>query len=447
MRFLLFFFLFSGTGIGLQAQHNLVYNGSFEEETPSPVIRQWNPSPLPGTLLVEGWITPTAGSADYFNSETSTLGGHPIAKARSGEGRAAFIAATQHDKKGRKYKEYVQGWLTEPLEEDVLYCVKFYVAPDQASRYATDSIGIYFSPHPFAQEHTGLLRVNPHVLDPGFVTGSTQWTEISGTYLAQGGERFLIIGSFSGKERTSLKKLGTSRKKRALLNPARKHAYYYLDDVSVSRATDSLCGTAVTKASGTDKRLVLMIDVSASMAQQGVLDSVKRYIAQYKQDLPASTEVAVITFSDRPQLLVPFTPVNAIHFSQIDSLKAAGSTRTALSLDFLHDFLRTPRPDTLLTSVVFFTDGNDEIPPAQAAKLKALHREGNVRFSAVQFGSKTNPDLQKLSRQTQGFYLISSKPEKPGLSLPVQAIAETEKTTYTQPQRGLILRQLFKRKW
>jgi hypothetical protein len=62
---------------------NLVKNPGFESST-TPVISTWLKENPVGTKLVDGWITPTLATPDYYNSDQSLCDGFPVAIARSG---------------------------------------------------------------------------------------------------------------------------------------------------------------------------------------------------------------------------------------------------------------------------------------------------------------------------------------------------------------------------
>ncbi|HLG03778.1 MAG TPA: hypothetical protein VI731_09305, partial [Bacteroidia bacterium] len=104
MRFLLTTLLL--LTIRLTAQ-NLVVNPGFESAT-YPPIETWPRENSPGTKVVEGWVTPTPATPDYYNSNRSVCDGFPLALARTGEGRCAFIAGmTIPLPNVRNYKEYL----------------------------------------------------------------------------------------------------------------------------------------------------------------------------------------------------------------------------------------------------------------------------------------------------------------------------------------------------
>jgi hypothetical protein len=79
----------------IHAQENLVFNPSAEETEKSKPIHFYNTVyNQPGVYFVDGWFNPNGSSADYYNRDKSTLKGHGMNKARTGEGRLAIVASS-----------------------------------------------------------------------------------------------------------------------------------------------------------------------------------------------------------------------------------------------------------------------------------------------------------------------------------------------------------------
>ena len=122
--------------------------------------------------------------------------------------------------------------LLEPLQADTAYCVKFYLC--LAEFYylcATSNVGVHFSTDSIYCSCADTLSVTPQVVhDPAVILQDTMnWMEVSGTYVAQGGERFIAIGNFLPNALTNV----------VLESPPgfTNIAYYYLEDVSVERCS------------------------------------------------------------------------------------------------------------------------------------------------------------------------------------------------------------------
>lgn len=389
------------------AQENLVYNPSAEETEKSKPIHFYNTVyDQPGIYFVDGWFNPTGASADYYNREKSTLKGHGMNKARSGEGRLAIVASSMawYDTVNT-YKEYVMGQLIRPLDSGKTYRVEFFVVLSGQSRYAADELGAFFSDKPVSYVGKNKLPVEPQIkTEKGvYITEQYRWTRISGTFVAQGGERYITIGSFNGKGRESLKKMGIKRRKKSITNPTRRLAYYYIDDVCVSEVVpNTTCACESKKTVSKYKRMALMVDISGSMAQHGKLDSVKAAIKQFVSKIPAETEISIITFSDQPEVLLPFTKAGdqALIMAKIDGLKAGGYTNFRKPLELAYkEFTQKGE-----NAIVLFTDGVFLVDAPSEALVKRGKKEKNISFTVFHFGDRENQDLRKLGQLSDGSY-------------------------------------------
>ena len=97
------------------------------------------------------------------------------------------------------YREYLQAQLSSPLVNGNTYTVSFWVSLGDTSLYAIDRIGAHFAVGQIGPlAGYGPLAVTPQVESPVNVplNNSTGWTQISGTFVAAGGEDHIVIGSF-----------------------------------------------------------------------------------------------------------------------------------------------------------------------------------------------------------------------------------------------------------
>jgi len=212
---------------GAVAAPNLIPNPSFEINSSCPT--GLSSSQIAGVTI---WTAPTTGSPDYFHvcavSSTgvsipvNTFGNQP---ARTGTAYAGFILRPQN-----QYREYLETPLSAPLTAGTVYNVSFYVSLSDASQWAIDKIGAYLSVGSVGPVNNGdVLTLVPQVVNPSgnFITNKSDWTLVSGTYVAVGGEDHLVIGNFSDDSAsTTITGLGG-------FYPG---SYYYVDDVSVEKA-------------------------------------------------------------------------------------------------------------------------------------------------------------------------------------------------------------------
>ncbi len=186
----------------INAQENLVYNGTFEENCIFPNNFYID------TFACEGWWSPNDATPDYYhkcmNNHTNSYyyyKSHYEPHSDDGYIGLALI--------GVKYfwMEHIQSRLIEPLEAGKQYKVSFWVRlAYKYSDYAAYNIGLYFSKDPdilgkkynvssYLRYITPELRAHIRNPDGNFIT-DTNWVEINGIYTAQGGEQYITIGMF-----------------------------------------------------------------------------------------------------------------------------------------------------------------------------------------------------------------------------------------------------------
>ena len=225
---LLFSFLHCSQFLCL-AQCNLVPNPSFE------IIINC----LSGlTGLQQGyappWDSPTNGSPDLFNSCIQDMRYNVpfnlfgFQQSHSGDGYS-MISSLFPAFNGQR--EYIQVELDSTLSTNTTYCISFFVNLSDTTGLGTNNIGMYFS-----STHTYLsgfqyLNFIPQINYTSVISDTINWTEVSGTYIAQGGERYIIIGNFYPDNLTDTVSIQTSRP------PGLHLADYYIDDVDVHRCT------------------------------------------------------------------------------------------------------------------------------------------------------------------------------------------------------------------
>lgn len=204
------------------AAPNLVPNPSFEFKTTCPVT-------LGNIAMATSWSGFSAqDTPDYY---------HLCATAASGVGVPSNTFGTESPHSGSAYagfiarpsnpaREYLRTQLTSSLVAGVSYQVSFYVSLSDASQWAIDKLGVYFSVGPAPPSNGYVLGVAPQVANPSgnYINTKNGWTLFSGTYVAVGGEDHLTIGNFADDAAT----IPTPG-----LGGFYPGAYYYVDDFSV----------------------------------------------------------------------------------------------------------------------------------------------------------------------------------------------------------------------
>jgi len=220
---------------------NLIKNGGFEDL--SRPVTTWDQ--LDRAI---GWENANQGSADVFSKDASpkTVGipdnelgiGTP---AMEGEHYAGFLAykddqssnwhryldgkADPFEPAYQGYSEYVETALTGPLTAGQMYDVSFKVKLASGSDRAVSGIGAYVSPLELKYNNRHFLQEKPQVSTATIVDDKQNWTEVKGTFTADGTEKYLVIGAFAN---------GGFDKSKVIVGADNQRAYYYLDGVSLT---------------------------------------------------------------------------------------------------------------------------------------------------------------------------------------------------------------------
>lgn len=205
---------------------NLVQNPSFE-------IYSNCPSSLEQINRATHWDRPanTIGTPDYF-STCSTLNQVGVPSNAFGnqqpyEGNAYAGIATIFLWGNPDYREYIQTELASAMIAGQTYYLSFYISLADATKLASNNMGAVFTVTPIIGNGNYLpLNITPHIVNQNIITNTIGWTQISGTYVAAGNEKYITIGNFFTNSQTQSQ----------IVNPnvGFGQAYYYIDNVSVT---------------------------------------------------------------------------------------------------------------------------------------------------------------------------------------------------------------------
>jgi len=213
--------------INASSAQNLVPNSSFEIFVECP-----DTSVLSGYINLDStWFG--FNSADYMNAcDATNYLGVPI--NRFGNQHAymgdAYVGLISYISNGFG-REYVEVELISPLITDQTYYVQFQISLADTFQYAIENIGALFTdtlfnpfPPPSYNWQTGVPQIeNP---SGNILNDKINWVAINGSFVAQGGEKYMTIGNFRNDAQTNFLFLGGG-------DPSAKGAYYYIDDVYV----------------------------------------------------------------------------------------------------------------------------------------------------------------------------------------------------------------------
>ncbi len=228
MRQIIIFLNFFFVANRVMAQGNLVPNPSLEDHSTCPTGNGQ-------FYLVTDWNNPTGASPEYFHTCFPFIYGYGVPNNIVGEqntysGNAYAGLATY----AGPFREYLQTKLLDTLHAGETYCVQFYVSLPGKADLASIAPQLLFSETPVTSTSTGLLPFSPQIFDStNIVYDTTNWTLVTGEYIAQGGESFITIGNFYDDAHTKFDTVG---------NTTTAPAYYYLDEVSVYKKANAKAG-------------------------------------------------------------------------------------------------------------------------------------------------------------------------------------------------------------
>ena len=201
---------------------NLVINPDFENYTQCPdnltqisYSFSWNSGHNGG------------GSSDYYNtcsSANNIQNAFLIQLPKNGYGMAGIAMFGSWI--GDNYREYIVGNLHHSLEKNRLFCGNYFVSLINSSRFAVENLGMYFSNSQLSYSGNliPLTYLNPQIENKkGIINDTTNWVKISGSFIANGGEKYLVIGNFRDNQHTNYIEVSYGV----------QLPYYFIDDVSV----------------------------------------------------------------------------------------------------------------------------------------------------------------------------------------------------------------------
>jgi hypothetical protein len=209
---------------GLFGQVNLVINPGFEDTIPfvqGPVALQ---SMIPPWFVYQ----PTP---DYYNqmySITAVFSRDSVAGVKTCIPHTGFgFVGAFLMVKSVNGQEYFGGKLSSSMKSNRRYCIEYFLkraTPVYGTEsWASDGFGIYFMKDSSTSAGWETPPYIPQIKNPdGNVIYDTTWIAMGGSFIAQGGERFFIVGNFKDADET-------------VFDPPSQYAstYYFFDDFSV----------------------------------------------------------------------------------------------------------------------------------------------------------------------------------------------------------------------
>ncbi|CAN5324960.1 hypothetical protein BH09BAC5_BH09BAC5_00640 [soil metagenome] len=461
VKICLFISVFSA--ISLIAQQNLVPNPSFENDGGAPVIEKYNwhyfgswkrdsLSEHNKNVLIKGWFQPTQGSPDYLNSDQSALFGFSTQTARTGKGRFGIIAGIGKNSFNswllheENYSEYIETKLVKPLEKGKTYCIRYYVSLDKRSHFACEDFGaIVSSTFVTAPSYNGTLKTytdNDVLIDSDnhFVTSDEGWKMICITFVANGGEQFLTIGSFMDEYAKNRHKVKSTEHRNLRWMANCKFAYYYFDDVSLTEVQpgEPLC--EIVKDTVARNNLVMLLDVSGSMKQKNFIDSVRISTMEFLNTLNPTDLVSIIAFHSDTQILVSAHPAGDTAFIRkaFESIRSGGATNIGLALQAAYGQIRKNPLAKGNNSIILITDGRVHISSDLKKMMKTASEKEGISFSIIFRGKLVPDEMEKLAAEMNGTALAAA-PTEAAKAMQSQTPSNEVMPTYNGRQTGRII--------
>jgi len=175
------------------------------------------------------------GTVDYYNACGSNGYGVPlnIAGYEFAHTGVAYVGLWVFHTVVHDFREIPNVELTDSLIANKRYNVEFYVSLADSMQYAIWNIGAYFSDSGvYGKTLSQILTYAPQITNsPGrYISNKIVWTKISGTFIANGGEKYISIGNFQDDSIIDTLFVGGSSDTGPY---SWTGSYYYLDDVAV----------------------------------------------------------------------------------------------------------------------------------------------------------------------------------------------------------------------
>jgi gliding motility-associated-like protein len=202
---------------------NLVLNPDFKNYTYSQVVNAGDFCVLPQlvcgyknetsnlfhSLCLHNWISPNTTTPEFIFLDSCNFDEFPY-KLFDNAGVGLVNIYTEYADSIYTNHEYLQGMFIQPLIQNHRYCVSvfviFYHYRDIATEFFgsnvffVSSIGAYFSKDKIQRndKHAFYEYYPPQIQNPlgEYLTDSTNWMLVSGSFVADGDEEYITIGNF-----------------------------------------------------------------------------------------------------------------------------------------------------------------------------------------------------------------------------------------------------------
>jgi OOP family OmpA-OmpF porin len=132
----------------------------------------------------------------------------------------------------KRYKEFIQAKLVEPLHRGTTYKFSMQVRLAFWSNAVLKSFGVLFSKAGYSKQGDAVkANMIDTVARKGGLMKGFQWFTIGGYYKADGGEKYITIGNFVAEVKKDMVRMN-------LFKMGYKEAYYFVDDIKLVKHKD-----------------------------------------------------------------------------------------------------------------------------------------------------------------------------------------------------------------
>jgi hypothetical protein len=189
-------------------------------------------------------------SSDYFRDNYGSAApvlNNPLGSQMPfhGEGYVGFLVY-----ESPLNREMLLTKLLQPLEAGRKYCISYYVSKPERLDYSSNGISVYLfadSAAEYSYNPGAFVGKTPTVACDSVIYDTVNWVKVEGSFIAQGGEQFLVLGNmWTNAQTTWVNTVST---------PYLPLAYYWVDMISITAAPEPNAGADVTLTQGDSTQL------------------------------------------------------------------------------------------------------------------------------------------------------------------------------------------------
>lgn len=214
---------------------------------------------------------------------------------------------------GHNYREYIIGELNDSLKSNRHYCGEFYTSLSNYSKGALEDMGMYFSIDTVLVSSTfgGLFSLYPQIENhKGIIIDTISWVKVNGSFIANGGEKYVTIGNFKDNAHTNYIEVSYGP----------DSPYYFIDDVLVCECSfqfnlgndTTLCDGETLLLNPNMPNAIYTWQDSSHAATYTVTKPGNYWVRVYFPDYSITTSSSINVTSSGDCLTIPniFTPNN-----------------------------------------------------------------------------------------------------------------------------------------